>query len=150
MMKTLLIVAGLLFSTLAYSQQINTKAVALDGYALVTYFTKNQAIQVTAKLSVELNGIYYHFSSVESKEMFEKNPAQYMPECGGFCATGVATASAKFPVDPENFTVTDGKLYLFYNGPYQGSHFDGKEPWSKDETALIKKAEANWSTIKNN
>ncbi len=139
---------GLFVSTLTFAQSLNTKTVALDGYDLVTYFTKGQAIQGTDKLSVEVDGSHFYFSSAETQQLFKANPSKYMPECGGFCATGVATANAKFPVDPENFVVTDGKLYLFYNGTYKGAHFDGKEPWMKDEKALIKKADGNWSSLK--
>lgn len=150
MMKFLLIAASLFLSSFGFAQDVNTKAVALDGYDLVTYFTKHQAIQGSSKLAVEVDGVFYHFSSVETQQLFKENPAKYMPECGGFCATAVATSNAKFPVDPEHFQVTDGKLYLFYNGPFKGAHFDGKEPWNKDESALIKKANTNWATLKNN
>ncbi|MFK7784073.1 MAG: YHS domain-containing (seleno)protein [Crocinitomicaceae bacterium] len=147
-MKKLMLAFGLLVSALSFGQSMNVKSVALDGYDLVAYFAKNQAIQGTNKLSAEVDGIHYFFSSVENQKTFEANPSKYMPQCGGFCATGVATANAKFPVDPENFVVTDGKLYLFYNGPYQGDHFNGKDPWMKDQTALIKKASSNWSALK--
>ena len=149
-MRKLLLAFGVLFSSMSFAQNLNTKSIALDGYDLVTYFTKGQAIQGTDKLSVELDGIYYYFSSVESRDLFKNSPSKYFPECGGFCATGVATANAKFPVDPENFQITDGKLYLFYNGPYKGAHFNGKEPWLKDEKALIKKSQDNWSALKTN
>lgn len=147
-MKNLVLAVVMLVATGAFAQSVNTKAVALDGYDLVGYFTKNQAIQGTDKLSVEVDGIHFYFSSVENQKLFEANPEQYMPECGGFCATGVATANAKFPVDPENFQVTDGKLYLFYNGPYQGAHFDGKAPWLENEETMIKNASTNWAAIK--
>ncbi len=147
-MRSLLLAVGLLLTTLSFGQSLNIKSVALDGYDLVSYFTKNQAIQGSDKLSVEVDGVHFHFSSVENQKLFKANPDKYLPECGGFCATGVATSNAKFPVDPENFKVTDGKLYLFYNGPYQGAHFNGKDHWVKDEKALAKKAESNWNTLK--
>lgn len=147
-MKNLVLALMMLISTVGIAQNINTKSVALDGYDLVGYFTKNQAIQGTDKLAVEVDGVHFYFSSVENQKLFKANPNKYMPECGGFCATGVATANAKFPVDPENFQVTNGKLYLFYNGPYEGAHFNGKEPWLNDEKALIKRATSNWITLK--
>jgi len=134
---------------LRVAQSINTKSVALEGYDLVAYFTKHQAIQGSDKLAIEVDGIHYYFSSIEHQQLFKANPTKYMPEMGGFCATAVATSNAKFPVDPETFQITDGKLYLFYNGPYKGQNFNGKEPWLKDEEALIKRANANWKTLKN-
>ncbi len=148
-MKKVILALVVLISAMSFAQSVNTKHVALEGYDLVGYFAKNQAIQGTDKLSVEVDGIHYYFSSVENKKLFKANPSKYMPECGGFCATAVATSNAKFPVDPETFKVTDGKLYLFYNGPYKGANFNGKEPWLKDEKTLIKKAEANWKALKN-
>ncbi|WP_298545283.1 YHS domain-containing (seleno)protein [uncultured Aquimarina sp.] len=148
-MKNVVLALTVLISTISFAQNVNTKSVALEGYDLVGYFTKNQAIQGSDKLAVEVDGIHYYFSSVENQQLFKANPTKYMPEMGGFCATAVATSNAKFPVDPETFQITDGKLYLFYNGPYKGANFNGKEPWLKDEKALIKKAEVNWKTLKN-
>ena len=148
-MKRIIIAFSLLMiSAVTFAQSINTKSVAIEGYDLVSYFTKNQAIQGSDKLSVEVDGIHFYFSSVDNQKLFKANPSKYMPEMGGYCATAVATSNAKFPVDPETFIVTDGKLYLFYNGPYKGANFNGKEPWVKDEKTMIKKANANWKTLK--
>ena len=112
-MKNLILAVGVLLSAVSFGQSINTKSVALEGYDLVGYFTKNQAVQGSDKLSVEVDGIHYYFSSVENQKLFKAHPQKYMPECGGFCAMGVAGSNGKFPVDPENFQITDGKLYLF-------------------------------------
>jgi len=130
------------------AQQVNITSLAINGYDPVAYFTKGQAIEGTNKISAEHDGTTYYFSSVEHQSLFERNPEQYVPQYGGYCATGVATANAKFPVDPETFKVTEGKLYLFYNGPYQGNHFNGREPWVKDEIKLIKTANSNWRSLK--
>ncbi|MEL6194058.1 MAG: YHS domain-containing (seleno)protein [Bacteroidota bacterium] len=147
-MKKLVIVAsllGVLQATIA--QSINLTPLAIKGYDPVAYFTNNEAVEGSAQYEVEHEGAIYRFKTEAHKQLFQKNPVSYLPQYGGFCATGVATANAKFPVDPTTFTVTEGKLYLFYNGPYQGAHFNGLDPWLEDEKGLIKKANQNWLAL---
>ncbi len=55
----------------------------------------------------------------------------------------------KVPTDPQTFKVTDGKLYLFFNGPYEGEIVNALVPWNADEANLMKQADANWPTVKN-
>ena len=49
--------------------------------------------------------------SAEQKAAFDKAPAKYLPQYGGFCAFGIY-AGAKFRVDPNKFIQKDGKYYL--------------------------------------
>lgn len=136
--------------TQAFSQKVNTNEsnVAIEGYDLVAY-QQGKALKGSSDHSITYQSTVYHFSSSKNASAFKKNPNKYLPAYGGFCATAVATSNAKFPVDPETFHIQDGKLYLFYNGPYNGSNFNGKEPWLEDEKGLKKKADENWKTLEN-
>ena len=147
-MKKLVIVANLLgVLQLTMAQSINLTPLAIKGYDPVAYFTDNEAVEGRAEYEVTHDGAIYRFTSEAHKQLFQEKPESYLPQYGGFCATGVATANAKFPVDPNTFKVTRGKLYLFYNGPYQGAHFNGLDPWLKDEKDLIEKANQNWLAL---
>ena len=49
----------------------------------------------------------------------------------------------KVEIDPTNFKVTDGRLFLFFKAFYANARSD----WDKDEPAQTSKADANWKRI---
>ena len=52
--------------------------------------------------------------------------------------------SDKFPVDPTNFKIVDGRLMVFL----KNKNVDALELWNDgNEHALIKKAEAHWEKV---
>lgn len=116
--------------------------VALQGYDPVTYFTKKQAILGSASFKAEHEGVTYHFSSAETLSTFQAAPVQYLPTYGGWCATAMAKGE-KVEIDPKNFKVTNGRLFLFFNAWYG----DAKKTWLKDEAGQEKLADKNWNKI---
>jgi YHS domain-containing protein len=117
--------------------------IILKGYDPVSYFTSAHPQKGDPKINVVDEGVKYLFANEANKTEFLKNKAKYTPAYQGWCATAVAKGY-KYDIDPENFKVTDGKLYLFYKG-WKG---DAKKDWVKDEPAYIKKAEANWPKVR--
>ena len=71
-----------------------------------------------------------------------------MPQCDGYCAWGVAEKNTKFPVNPETFKIVDGKLYLFFNGDFNGKPFNTLTEWNKEEKKLITKLPKTWAVLK--
>ena len=49
------------------------------------------------------------------KEVFLKNPTNFEPEYGGWCAYAMGDSGEKVTINPETFKIINGKLYLFYN-----------------------------------
>jgi len=131
----------------AQTPPIDEKGLALGGYDVVAYFsgkpTKGDP-SITAKNG---NGTY-HFSSKANRDAFQKNPSNYLPQYDGYCAWAVGAKNTKFPVNPETAKVINGKLYLFFNGPFNGSNFNTLAEWNKDEANLLKAANANWPALK--
>ena len=80
------------------------------------------------------------FSSESNKALFLKDPAQYEPQFGGYCAYGMSNGY-KAPIQPEAFTIVDNKLYLNYS-------LKVKEMWLKDQAARIEKANRTWEKLK--
>ncbi len=115
---------------------------AISGYDLVAYFTKNTAIKGDSRLSSKYRDVVYHFSSIENKQAFAANPEKYLPTFGGWCATAMAKGE-KVEIDPTNFKVTNGRLFLFFKAFYANALKD----WNKDEPALTAKADAQWKRI---
>jgi YHS domain-containing protein len=113
---------------------------ALRGYDPVAYFTAGKPVIGTATYTATYNGAAYQFATEAHLQAFKANPAQYVPQYGGFCAFGVAVG-AKFDGDPELWRVEDGKLYLNLNPDIQ-------EQWEKDIPGHIAKANTNWPAIK--
>ena len=119
---------------------LNAEAVILSGYDSVAYFTKGMPTPGDKRFAAQHAGATYYFASAETLQRFQANPAMYAPQYGGYCAMGAAMGK-KFDVDPTQFKVVDGKLYLTLNA-------DVFKLWSQDIPGNLQKAEANWPTIK--
>jgi len=121
----------------------NAKGVFLDGYDVVAYFEAGKAMKGKKKYAAEHNGVTFRFSDEENMKAFQEDPEKFLPKYGGWCAYGVGAAADKFEVDPHNFKIVEGELYLFYNGE-KGNTLT---LWNEDEPALMKQADANWETM---
>lgn len=117
------------------------KGIAIQGYDPVAYFTQNKAVEGDKANAVYYAGATYYFSSATNKELFKKNPAQYEPQYGGWCAYAMGKTGEKVEVDPETFKIIGGKLYLFYNKAFNNT----LKTWNKDETNLKASADKNWA-----
>ena len=114
--------------------------IAVDGYDPVAYFKVNKAVKGSKDLAVSHQGVIYYFSSLENKEEFKKNPSQYEPEYGGWCAYAMGAKGEKVSIDPETFKILNGKLYLFYNRFFNNT----LKIWNKEEAKLKPAADASW------
>ena len=113
---------------------------AIKGYDPVAFFTKGKPVMGRAKLTTQWNGASWYFADQEDLDAFNAAPEKYAPQYGGYCAYGTAMGH-KAPTEVETWSVIDGKLYFNYNQKV-------KQTWSKDQAAMIKKADENWPGIK--
>lgn len=116
--------------------------IALAGYDPVSYFTAGQPAKGRKELSAAHRGVTYLFSSEANRKFFTDSPGKYAPTYGGWCATAMAKGE-KVEIDPTNFKVTNGRLFLFFKAFYANAIKD----WNKDEPNLTAKADANWKKI---
>ena len=126
----------------AHADQISNyvkDGVAISGADPVAYFTMNKSVMGSADFTADWNGVSWRFASAENRDAFKANPAKFAPQFGGYCATG-ASFGKKISIDPSQFKVVDGKLYLNH------SH-EAQAVFLKDEKGTIAKAETNWSKI---
>lgn len=114
---------------------------AIQGIDPVAYFTEAKPVKGDAQYTYKYLDQRWQFSSQEHLEMFKENPEKYMPQFGGYCAFGMSRGY-KAQTSPEAWTIVDGKLYLNYN-------LEVRERWNEKQADFIKKAEANWPTVKN-
>lgn len=110
--------------------------IAVNGYDVVSYFTRQQAVQGSSEWYTEWAGAVWHFSSAENRQLFIQHPESYAPQYGGFCAYG-ASRGYLAPTDPQAFTIHEGKLYLNYD-------LNVRSIWVKDMSGRIAKADKFW------
>jgi YHS domain-containing protein len=135
-------------SIFAQTEPVDKKGLANGGYDVVSYFQDFKAAKGDAKFSAKHHDATYYFTSAEHRKAFQANPEAFLPQCNGACAWGVAEKVTKFPVNPESFKIVDNKLYLFYDGAFNGQRLDTRELWTKDEKGLLEKLPNNWETVK--
>ena len=115
---------------------VDQNGVILKGYDPVAYFKQGRAIKGEPKYSTTYEGVIYCFASAADKREFDKNPAKYKPQYGGYCANGMSKGKLA-DIDPNQFFVYKGKLYVC-TGPDQLKNFQTKPDIN------IKKADKNW------
>jgi YHS domain-containing protein len=146
----LLAMTALLFSRVAHAEQppINTlknglfggrSDTAINGYDTVAYFTVGKALKGEDSLVTEWRGAKWKFSSQANLDLFKASPEKYAPQYGGYCAFGVAQGHL-VKVEPDQFTVRDGKLYLNYDADVQAQ-------WLRDTAGFIKEADAKFPAL---
>ena len=109
---------------------------AIKGYDPVAYFTEGKPVKGDGDYSLKWNGATWNFSSAENLRAFTDNPEQYAPQYGGYCAWAVSQGyTAK--IDPDAWTVHDGKLYLNYSTGVRSQ-------WLQDVPGNVAKGDKNW------
>ncbi len=114
-------------------------SVAIEGFDPVAYFDEERAIKGSKKITYEWMGAVWRFSTADRRARFEKEPERFAPQYGGYCAWAVSQGKTA-GIDPEAFTLHDGKLYLNYNAKIQ-------EKWQADMLTLIEAADRNWPSV---
>ena len=112
---------------------------AINGYDTVAYFTVGKPVRGEDSLATEWMGAKWKFASQANLDLFKSNPDKYAPQYGGYCAYGV-TQGYLVKVEPDQFTVRDGKLYLNYDASVQTK-------WLKDPAGYIKDADTKFPAL---
>ena len=84
-------------------------------------------------------GANWHFRSQQNLDAFRTQPERFAPQYGGYCAYAVADGKL-VGIDPQVFTLADGKLYLNYAPNI-------KKKWLADRDNYIRKADARWPEL---
>ena len=143
MKKTIVSVAVVLFAAYSYAQKSSVfinKGYAANGYDVVAYFKEGKPVEGKKTFLYQWNNAYWLFSTKQNLDSFSHRPEKYAPQFGGYCAYGVSEGH-KASTQPDAWTIVDNKLYLNYNK-------DVRDLWKKDMNERIKKAEQNWTGIK--
>jgi YHS domain-containing protein len=136
------VILALLFAVPALAQKapvFSDRSGAIRGYDPVAYFTQGRPVKGSKEFTHRWNGAEWRFASAENRDRFAAAPQQYAPQYGGYCAYGVASGYA-VKIEPDAWSVVDGKLYLNYDRSVQAD-------WQKDVPGYIRKADHNWPAV---
>lgn len=145
---SLLLAILLPFSAFAGDWNTNKNGVVLDGYDIISYRTKDQAIKGSSKFAATYDDVKFYFTSKEHRDMFIKNAKKYIPKYNGYCAFAMGAKNAKVPANADTFKMYNGELLVFFNDLYDGNKFNTKIPWNNNEKKLYAQAEKNWKKLK--
>jgi len=109
---------------------------AIEGYDPVACFTENRAVAGKSQFEYKWMDANWRFSSAENRDSFKSDPEKYAPAYGGYCAYAVSQNDTA-GIEPEQFTLHEGKLYLNYNKRIN-------KKWLADRDAYIIDADRYW------
>lgn len=127
------------FATVASAKELlnlDRDRVAIQGYDPVAFFMDNRPVKGNPQLQSEYRGARYYFATSEHKAAFDKDPAKYEPQFGGYCAYGVSRGS-RAPIKIEAWQIVNGRLLMQYD-------LDVKDSFNKDQQGSLGKADQNW------
>jgi YHS domain-containing protein len=111
----------------------------LHGVDPVSMFESEAPRIGDAVYTSEHDGVDYYFTTEEAQQLFDADPAAYLPQFGGFCAFGVYVGK-KLDGDVRFADIVDGKLYLFVNAAIF-------EKYKANSAEVIRVAHQNWPGI---
>jgi YHS domain-containing protein len=134
-------VVALCSSALAQSAAPSAgQRVALKGYDPISYFTDGKPEQGSKEFTFAFDDTTYWFKSAEHRDKFAADPERYAPQFDGYCAIQLSRGH-KVEADPEAWTITNGKLYVF-------SMKKGVPYFHKQPVAIAEKAKENWPKLR--
>lgn len=85
---------------------------AIKGYDPVAYFSDGKPVRGLSGFEYQWDDYRWHFASVAHREMFKADPVRYAPQFGNYCAMALSLGEVVV-ANPENWLISDGKLYVF-------------------------------------
>jgi YHS domain-containing protein len=114
------------------------KHLILFGHDVVSYFTAGKHQLGSAQFKSKVGEVTFRFASAENKALFDKEPAKYTPQYGGYCANGIVYG-IPWGGDADTWSIIDGKLYIFGG---KGS----KDAFFVDQKTNLAYAETLWKS----
>jgi YHS domain-containing protein len=112
---------------------------AIGGFDPVAFFTDAKPLVGRPDFELSVEGTVWRFVNEGNRSAFVDNPAVYMPRFGGYDPVAIARGTS-VPGHPLFWSVTAGRLYLFYNEAARTA-FNG------DPGRYIETAERRWPDV---
>jgi len=118
---------------------VDKHGVALQGYDPVAFFAQQKPVKGSAQFQSTYCTATYNFVSTTDKAAFDKDPAKYAPQFGGYCAYGVAHGKT-VPIEVDAFQIVDGRLLMQYDA-------DIRDTFNEDTQGNLKLAQQKWPAL---
>jgi len=128
--------------SIALAQQATSATeprIALDGYDPISYFDPGRPEKGSSQFSFAFDDAVYWFKSADHLTKFVGDPERYAPQYGGYCAITMS-GGKKGPADPEAWSISEGKLYVFRVKW-------GVEKFNSNPAEIAALANANWQKL---
>ncbi|MFZ3374068.1 MAG: YHS domain-containing (seleno)protein [Chthoniobacterales bacterium] len=123
----------------APESNVDKNGLGIQGYDPVAFFTDGKPVLGKEEFHVTYRGVIYRFASAEHQAIFEKAPAKYEPQFGGYCAYGVAQGHLA-PGKVEAFQIVNGQLLMQYDSRT-------RDEFNKNQQANLHAAQSKWQTL---
>jgi hypothetical protein len=142
MKKIVLFIGVVMFATYCYAQKSEvfvSKGYAINGYDAVAYFNAAKSVEGKKTFLYQWHDANWFFQQSKILIHFRGIQKNMRPVRRLLCLRSFGRAQSTYRT--RAWTIVDGKLYLNYNK-------DVQQLWKKDIPGRIKKAEDNWSKVK--
>jgi hypothetical protein len=116
------------------------RQVAIRGTDPVAYFRQGRPQPGQEAFAYEWMNAPWLFASADNRDLFIADPQRFAPQFGGFCAYAVSQGYTA-PIDPNAWSIVDGKLYLNLN-------LNVQRLWERNREQYIRLGHQNWPGIK--
>ena len=137
--RTAIAALGAVAVTTALAEDMPIR-LAIKGYDPVGYFTEGRPTMGSSAFEYVWDGVRWQFASAANRDQFRTDPDRYAPRYDGYCALGVALGM-KAEVDPQAWTIVDGKLYLNFDQ-------QSRDKWRQNIVANIEQADSKWPSLR--
>ena len=86
--------------------------VMLAGHDVVAYWTLGRHAAGSPQFKSVYEGVTFRFMSAEHQALFDKEPAKYLPQYGGYCANGIVYG-IPWGGDADAWRIDNGRLFIF-------------------------------------
>lgn len=118
---------------------VDETGLAIGGYDPVAYFTLGKPTPGRQEFAAAHNGVAFRFASLEHRDLFLADPDRYVPAYGAWCAWA-ASRNSLAAVDPTQFVIHDGRLFLNYNARLN-------RKFGRDLATNVNKADSFWPEL---
>lgn len=115
------------------------RGLGIQGFDPVAYHADKKAKPGTTQFQTAYQGVVYQFTNAQNKQAFDANPQSYLPAYGGYCAYAMSNGDI-VDINPRNWTVINGQLYLNANIFAQGL-------FAINTDKKIREANGHWNTL---
>jgi len=113
--------------------------IAMYGYDVVSYFTKQQAIMGLDAFEVEWDDNYWHFTNSANADRFLDAPQAFLPQFNGYGAFAVASGRL-VAGNPLIWALYENQLFFFHS-------VSARNQWALNPTNYVEGGRLEWKNL---